>query len=61
MMSPILSASGAPVTVELLGLARHRAGWAAVGVVGRIVADVLRAVTDAFPGLAGHLCSGAPA
>jgi hypothetical protein len=41
------------VTVELLGLARHRAGRAEVAVPGRTVADLLRAVGLACPGLGG--------
>jgi molybdopterin converting factor small subunit len=43
------------VTVELLGLARHRAGRAEVIVAGRTVADLLRAVVRACPGLGGIL------
>jgi molybdopterin converting factor small subunit len=39
------------VTVELLGLARHRAGRAELVVAGRTVADLLRAVGHACPGL----------
>ncbi|HJZ93034.1 MAG TPA: MoaD/ThiS family protein [Gemmataceae bacterium] len=39
------------VTVELFGLARHRAGRAAVEVRGRTIADVLRAVVDECPRL----------
>jgi molybdopterin converting factor small subunit len=39
------------VTVELLGLARHRAGQADVVVRGRTVADVVRAVQAACPTL----------
>jgi hypothetical protein len=43
------------VTVELLGLARHRAGCAEVVVSGRTVAELLRAVGIACPGLCGVL------
>jgi hypothetical protein len=43
------------VTVELLGLARHRAGRAEVLVAGRTVAELLRAVGRACPGLGGIL------
>jgi molybdopterin converting factor small subunit len=51
-MNPILSATAPPVTVELLGLARHRAGRAEVVVAGRTVAELLRAVGVTCPGLA---------
>jgi hypothetical protein len=40
------------VTVELLGLARHRAGRAGLVVPGATVAELLRAVASACPGLA---------
>lgn len=43
--------AGPKVTVELLGLARHRAGCAEVVVAGRTVAELLRAVGLACPGL----------
>lgn len=39
------------VTVELLGLARHRAGRAEVSAVGRTVGELLRSVRGACPGL----------
>jgi hypothetical protein len=41
------------VTVELLGLARHRAGRKDLYASGRTVADVLRVTVRTCPGLAG--------
>ena len=42
-----------PVTVEFLGMARHRAGRAGLCAGGRTVAEVLRSVGDQCPGLTG--------
>jgi sulfur-carrier protein len=47
----ILSVSEPSVTVELFGLARHRAGRAELTVAGRSVGDLLRAVGRVCPGL----------
>jgi hypothetical protein len=55
MRRGIVSALDGLVTVELLGMARHRAGRAEVRAHGQSVAEVLRAVTSECPGLAGLL------
>ena len=47
-----------PVTVEFLGLPRLRAGCASVRVDAGTMADVLRAVEQACPGLGGLLIDG---
>lgn len=43
------------VTVELFGLARHRAGCAEVIAEGHTVGDLLRAVANLCPGIGGFL------
>lgn len=45
------------VTVELFGLARHRAGRADLRASGRTVADVLRAIVRTCPGLTGLIAA----
>jgi molybdopterin converting factor small subunit len=54
-VSGILSVAAPAVTVELLGLARHRAGCPGLVVAGATVAELLRAVAATCPGLAGIL------
>jgi molybdopterin converting factor small subunit len=57
VVSGILSVATPTVTVELLGLARHRAGRPELVVGGRTIAEVLRAVGSACPGVADVLQS----
>lgn len=52
-MTGILSVDEASVTVELLGLARHRAGRAELHIPGGTLADTLRSVGRECPGLEG--------
>jgi molybdopterin converting factor small subunit len=52
-VSGILSVDAPTVTVEFLGLARHRAGCPELVVAGRTVGELLGAVGSACPGLGG--------
>jgi len=51
MVRGILSVSESTVTVELLGMARHRAGRTELAVPGGTVGELLRSVVDFCPGL----------
>lgn len=51
----IVSGAADPVTVELYGTARHRAGQAELRAGGRTVGDLLRAVICECPALGGLL------
>ena len=55
MRMGIVSGAAGPVTVELLGLARFRAGRTELNADGRTVGDVLRSVIAQCPPLAGLL------
>src|SRR5262245_40120089 len=52
MRRGIVSASAGPVTVELLGMARFRAGCTELLAQGHTVGDVLRSVITQVPQLA---------
>ena len=54
----IVSGPAGPVTVELLGMARFRAGRAELRADGRTVGDVVRSVVAQCPALAGLLADG---
>jgi hypothetical protein len=47
----ILSVGESTVTVELLGLARHRAGCTELTATGGTIADLLHSVVKSCPGL----------
>ena len=51
----IVSGAAQPVTVELLGMARFKAGRSELRAEGRTVGDVLRLVVQQCPPLAGLL------
>jgi sulfur-carrier protein len=53
MRTGILSANIPRVTVELFGIARHRAGLAELFAEGRTVGQLLQAVALTCPGLRG--------
>jgi len=51
MVRGILSVGESTVTVELLGMARHRAGRTELAVPGGTVGELLRSVVESCPGL----------
>lgn len=58
MREGIVSPATGPVTIEFLGMARHRAGRPELRASGRTVADLLRAVAAECPNLGGLLTTG---
>src|SRR5215210_1669357 len=55
MRTRIVSGPAGPVAVELLGMARFKAGRSELRADGRTVGDVLRSVIEQCPPLAGLL------